>query len=57
MCNEIRPNCGSQKHASFFTVQVETNCSRRVLRMNDSRIHRNMKIARDDRAVKLGCSD
>ena len=57
MCNEIRPNCGSQKHASFFTVQVETNCSRRVLRMNDSRIHRNMKIARDDRAVKLGCGD
>ena len=25
--------------------------------MNDSRIHRNMKIARDDSAAKLGCSD
>ena len=25
--------------------------------MNDSRIQRNMKIARDDSAVKLGCSD
>ena len=25
--------------------------------MNDSRIHRNMKIARDDCAAKLGCSD
>ena len=25
--------------------------------MNDSRIHWKMKIARDDRAVKLGCSD
>ena len=28
-----------------------------VLSMNDSRIHRNMKIARDDSAAKLGCSD
>ena len=28
-----------------------------VLRMNDSRIHRNMKIAWDDSAAKLGCSD
>ena len=28
-----------------------------VLWMNDSRIQRNMKIARDDSAVKLGCSD
>ena len=25
--------------------------------MNDSRIHRNMKIARGDSAAKLGCSD
>ena len=25
--------------------------------MNDSQIHRNMKIALDDSAVKLGCSD
>ena len=25
--------------------------------MNESRIHRNMKIARDDSTVKLGCSD
>ena len=25
--------------------------------MNDSLIHRNMKIARDDSAAKLGCSD
>ena len=25
--------------------------------MNDSRIHRNMKIARDDSAAKLGCSN
>ena len=25
--------------------------------MNDSRIHRNIKIARDDSAVTLGCSD
>ena len=24
---------------------------------NDRRIHRNMKIARDDSAAKLGCSD
>ena len=28
-----------------------------VLWMNDSRIHRNMKIARDDSAANLGCSD
>ena len=28
-----------------------------VFWMNDSRIHRNMKIARDDSAAKLGCSD
>ena len=25
--------------------------------MNDSRIHRNIKIAKDDSAVKLGCRD
>ena len=25
--------------------------------MNDSQIYRNMKITRDERAVKLGCSD
>ena len=25
--------------------------------MNDSRIHRNMKIARDDSVAKLGCND
>ena len=28
-----------------------------VFWMNDSRILRNMKIARDDSAAKLGCSD
>ena len=28
-----------------------------VFWMNDSRIHWNMKIARDDSAAKLGCSD
>ena len=28
-----------------------------VFWMNDSWIHRNMKIARDDSAAKLGCSD
>ena len=28
-----------------------------VLWMNDSRIHRNMKIAWDDSAAKLGCND
>ena len=28
-----------------------------VFWMNDSRIHRNMKIARDDSTAKLGCSD
>ena len=28
-----------------------------VLKMNDSRIYRNMKISRDDSAIKLGWSD
>ena len=42
----------------FFTWQVENKqVKASVLWMNDSRIHRNIKIARDDSAVTLGCSD
>ena len=45
-------------HASSFTWQVENkHFKASVLWMNDSRIHRNIKIARDDSAVTLGCSD
>ena len=58
MFSEIRPNRGSQKYASYFTWQVENKLFKAsVLWMNDSRIRRNMKIARDDSAAKLGCSD
>ena len=56
--SEIRPNRGSQKYASYFTWQVENKLFKAsVLWMNDSRIRRYMKIARDDSAAKLGCSD
>ena len=58
MFNEIRPNRGSQKYAIYFTWQVENKLFKAsVLWMNDSRIHQDMKIARNDSAVKLGCSD
>ena len=59
MCSEIQPNYGSWKHASVFTWQgrkqtVQGEC---FFLMNDCRIHWDMKIARDDSAAKLGCSD
>ena len=55
---EILPNHGSQKYASYFTCQVENKLFKAsVLWMNDSRIHQDMKIARNDSAVKLGYSD
>ena len=58
MFSEIRPNRGSQKYASYFTWQLENKLFKAsVLWMNDSRIHQDMKIARNDSAVKLGCSD
>ena len=58
MFSELLPNCGPYKQVSFFTLQVENKVYKaEVLGMNDSRIHRNMKIARDDNTVKLGCSD
>ena len=42
----------------FFTLQVEKKLLKAsVLWKEDSRIHRNIKIARDGRAIKLGCSD
>ena len=51
MFNETQPNCGLWKHASFFTLQVENKqIKASVLWTNDSRIHRNIKIARDDSA-------
>ena len=56
--SEIRPNRGSQKYASYFTWQEENKLFKAsVLWMNESRIHQDMKIARNDSAVKLGCSD
>ena len=54
---EIRPNYDLLKHQNFYIWQLENELLKvSVLLMNDSRIHRNMKIARD-RAVKLGCCD
>ena len=45
-------------NTSFFTWQVENKQFKEgVLWRNDSRIHRNIKIARDDSAVTLGCTD
>ena len=42
----------------FFTRQVENKQFKAsILWINDSRIHRNIKIARDNSAVTLGCSD
>ena len=56
MFSEIRPNCASQ---IFFhmtvgkqIVQGECFVNERQPKFN----HRNMKIARDDSTVKLGCS-
>ena len=46
------------KTRKFFTWQVENKQFKAsVLWMNNSRIHRNIKIARDDSTVTLGCSD
>ena len=56
--SEIRPNRDTQKHPSFYTWQLENKLLKAcVLWMNDNRIHRKMKISRDDSAVKLGCRD
>ena len=50
--SEIRPNRGSQKYASYFTWQEENKLFKAsVLWMNESRIHQDMKIARNDSAV------
>ena len=58
MFSETRPNRGSQKYASYFTWQVENMLFKAsVLWMNGSRIHQDMKIAWNDSAIKLGCSD
>ena len=52
MFSEIRPNCGSYKHASFFQMTIRKQIVQAcVLWTNNSRIYRNMKIARDDSAV------
>ena len=54
MFSDIRPNRGSQKYASYFTCRVENKLfEASVLWMNDSRIHQEMKIVRNDSAVKL----
>ena len=56
MFSEIWPNFGSLKHASFFIWKFENKLLKAcVLWMNDSRIHRNMKIAWNDSAIKLAC--
>ena len=60
MFSEIWPNRGSQKYGSYVTWQVKNKlfkAIRDVLCMNNSRIHQDMKIARNDSTVKLGCSD
>ena len=47
MFSEIRPSCGSWKHASFLTWYLENKLLKRCVSwMIDSRIHRNMKTAR-----------
>ena len=58
MFSEIRPNRGSQKYAIYFTWQEENKLFKAsVLWMNESRIQQDMKIVRNDSAVKPGCSD
>ena len=58
MISGIQLNFGSSKHARFFILQWENKLfNASVLSMNDSRIHRNTKISRVDRALKLGCND
>ena len=65
MFSKIRPNCGSQKHASFFhmTNSKQTDDDRAVKllkvsftsdRQPNSPEHEDCS---DDRAIKLGCSD
>ena len=41
----------------FFTWQVKNKLLKACLLLKDSRIYGNMKIARDDSAVKLGVTD
>ena len=59
MISEIRPNCAHKNTQVFFTWQLEKKkCSKQVFHeRTTAEIHRNMKIARDNRAIKLSCSD
>ena len=49
----------AHKNTRVFSYDNVENklCKSSVFWKNDSRIHRNMKIARNDSAAKLGCSD
>ena len=58
MFSELQPNKAHKNTRVFSHDRVENKLFKAsVFGMNDSRIHRNMKIARDDIAAKLGCSD
>ena len=47
----------NHENGSFFTRQIENKLLKAcVLSINDSRIHMKMKIAWDDSAVKLACT-
>ena len=49
----------AHKNMQVFSYDNVENklCKASVFWMNDSRIHKNMKIARDDSAANLSCSD
>ena len=49
----------AHKNTRVFSLDEVENkqFKARIFRMNDSRIQRNMKSARDDSAAKLGCGD
>ena len=57
---DVKPSkfINQQGLTSFFTGQFENKLLKAyVLWMNDSRIHRNMKIAWDDSTIELACFD
>ena len=59
MISEIRPNCAHKNTQVFFYMAIrKKKCSKQVFHeRTTAEIHRNMKIARDNRAIKLSCSD
>ena len=58
MFSEIRRNFAHKNMQVFFYMVIKKKCSKQVFyERTTAKIHRNMKIPRDSRAVKLSCSN